>query len=464
MKTNLISLFTLLLISVFNVPLLFSQSYDYDRVSQSGVTVSAENSDISYNLDLRAVANVFADSKNLQEFEERINDYDSGINNLDLNNDGQVDYLRVIETAKGNTHLVVLQAVLGPDVYQDVASIVVERKHSNRYSVQIIGDPYIYGPYYILDPVYTYTPFMFSFFWSSYYFSWHSPYYWGYYPSHWHFWHPYPVNVYVHNINIYNDRHNSKFYYSDRVKNNYYSELRHGISRNDYQKANPDRAFIYRNASRENVVNRKDLEHSQFSRNMNTGDSRQANSYNGRGTNSTRMNYNNGDRNSSYNPRTSVNRNENNAGSNYRTTGSRRENYNPNQNYNNQFRVNSSDRGTNSSRNNTYKNNVQRGNNSYSNPSQGRSSNNESVKRNYSRPSVSTRDNSNGSSYSVPSNSSRSYSQPSRSSSSSNSRSSESYSAPSRSNNSYSTPSRSNDSYSAPSRSSSESRGRDSRR
>lgn len=112
MKTNLISLFTLFLISVFNVPLLFSQSYDYDRVSQSGVTVSAENSDISYNLDLRAVANVFADSKNLQEFEERINDYDSGINNLDLNNDGQVDYLRVIETAKGNTHLVVYRQCL----------------------------------------------------------------------------------------------------------------------------------------------------------------------------------------------------------------------------------------------------------------------------------------------------------------------------------------------------------------
>lgn len=83
----------------------------------------AESSDISYNLDLRAVANVFADSRDLEEFEQRVNDYNTGINNLDLNADGQVDYLRVIESAKGNTHLVVLQAVIGYDMYRDVASL-----------------------------------------------------------------------------------------------------------------------------------------------------------------------------------------------------------------------------------------------------------------------------------------------------------------------------------------------------
>ncbi|NLI71258.1 MAG: DUF3300 domain-containing protein, partial [Bacteroidales bacterium] len=178
----------------------YAQSYGYDddyrygrssrHYSDRNVTVEAENSDISYNLDLRAVANVFADSRNLEEFERRINDYETGINNLDLNRDGQVDYLRVVETSKGNSHLVVLQAVVGQDMFQDVASIVVERKKNRRHYVQIIGDPYIYGPYYIIEPVYVYVPPIFSWFWGPRYYRWHSPYYWGYYPSYWHYWRP----------------------------------------------------------------------------------------------------------------------------------------------------------------------------------------------------------------------------------------------------------------------------------
>lgn len=35
------------------------------------------------------------------------------ISNLDLNQDGYVDYLRVVETVEGNTHVFVIEAVLG---------------------------------------------------------------------------------------------------------------------------------------------------------------------------------------------------------------------------------------------------------------------------------------------------------------------------------------------------------------
>lgn len=245
----------------------YAQSYGYDddygqsnRYSNQNVTVQAENSDISYNLDLRAVANLFADSRDLEEFERRLNDYDTGINNLDLNRDGQVDYLRVIETAKGNTHLVVLQAVVGYDMFQDVASIVVERKNNSRHQVQIIGDPYLYGPYYIIEPVYVYVPPIFSFFWGPRYHRWHSPYYWGYYPSYWHHWSPYSTHVYINNVNIYVDKSRHTYKYSDRITNNNYSEMRRGVSRSDYQRSNPDRSFSSRNATRSNVNNRKDLD------------------------------------------------------------------------------------------------------------------------------------------------------------------------------------------------------------
>ena len=42
--------------------------------AQSQTTVYAKNSDISDNLDLRAVASIFGESANLQDFERRLND------------------------------------------------------------------------------------------------------------------------------------------------------------------------------------------------------------------------------------------------------------------------------------------------------------------------------------------------------------------------------------------------------
>src|ERR1035437_10779909 len=79
-------------------------------MAQKRITVQAQNDDISNNLDLKAVSTAFGESKNLEEFEQKLNDYDSGISNLDLNNDGQVDYLRVIEKNENDTHVVVIQA------------------------------------------------------------------------------------------------------------------------------------------------------------------------------------------------------------------------------------------------------------------------------------------------------------------------------------------------------------------
>ena len=104
MKTKITSLLTTLM-ATFTLTSCYAQSYSYgnsgyNRAYDRGVSVEATSPDISYDLDLRAVADVFADSRNLEEFERRLNDYDEGINNLDLNQDGQVDYLRVIETSK----------------------------------------------------------------------------------------------------------------------------------------------------------------------------------------------------------------------------------------------------------------------------------------------------------------------------------------------------------------------------
>ena len=113
--------------------------------SQNRTTVIASNSEISDNLDLKAVASIFGESKNLENFERRLNDPKLKISNLDLNDDRQVDYLRVIETIEGNTHLIVIQAILEKDIFQDVATIEVEKDRNNRLHIQVVGDVYMYG-------------------------------------------------------------------------------------------------------------------------------------------------------------------------------------------------------------------------------------------------------------------------------------------------------------------------------
>jgi len=229
-------------------------------MTQNKITVTAENNDISNNLDLKAVATAFGESKDLQEFEQKLNDYDSGISNLDLNNDGHVDYLRVIEKAENNTHVVVIQAVIDKDVYQDVATIIVDKDQNNSTTVQVVGDPYIYGPNYIIEPAYLYTPSIFSFFWGPNYYSWYSPYYWGYYPSYYHRHRPYALNVYMSNVYSHIN-HSQRYYYSNSIRNSKAMIIQQTIHRNDFELRNPDRNFNNRNV---NVRNKRDFE---FNRN-----------------------------------------------------------------------------------------------------------------------------------------------------------------------------------------------------
>ena len=192
------------------------------------------NDMIGTNLDLEAVASIFGDSANLSEFERRLNDPYSRISNLDLNGDGYVDYLRLIEVVKHHTHLIVIQSVLGPGLYQDVATIEVGRDYYDRPFVQIVGDPYLYGDYYIVEPVYTYTPVIYRYFWGAgYYRPYYSHYRWGYYPRHYRHWRPAPVHYYSSNIH----RHiNSRNHYRyTRIRKSHHArEMYRNIRRNDY--------------------------------------------------------------------------------------------------------------------------------------------------------------------------------------------------------------------------------------
>lgn len=219
--------------------------------AQEKTTVTAKNSDISDNLDLRAVATVFGDAKDLEDFERRLNDPKTQISNLDLNNDNYVDYLRVIETVEGNVHLVVVQAVLEKDVFQDVATIEVERDSNNRVQVQVVGDVYMYGANYIYEPVYVNTPIIYTTFWVSNYRPYYSSWYWGYYPSYYYYWNPFPIFRYRNHIHVHINFGHSYHYVTHRrcasVYNNYY-----GRRGNGYERRYPNRSFVHRNSGYSN--------------------------------------------------------------------------------------------------------------------------------------------------------------------------------------------------------------------
>jgi hypothetical protein len=227
------------------------------RANAQNYSVRAATYDISYDLDLRAVVDLFADSRSIEDFELRLNDNNYDISNLDLNRDGRIDYLRVVEMYESNVHLIAIQAVLAQNIFQDVATIALERGRTPSQSyIQIIGNPYIYGNNYIIEPVFYRTPIIFDWFWrTTRYVVWHSPYYWNYYPK-----------IYVRRpilqTDIYITRVHDRYYANTRNKYSYatvyrnqpiMSRLQPSLSRNDYARSNPNYAFDRRNKGVQNT-------------------------------------------------------------------------------------------------------------------------------------------------------------------------------------------------------------------
>ena len=215
------------------------------------VTVTATNADISEDLDLKTVATLFGQAKDLEQFEQMLNNPDSAFSNLDLNGDGNVDYLRVIETADQNRHLIVIQAVLAKDIYQDVASIFVEKDpESESVTVQVIGDEYIYGADYIIEPVYIYRPVIYDWFWGPSWVCWHSPFYWDYWPTWWHPYHCIAHHLYWDHIYWHHHYYPICTYRTGHHHHPHYAPMRDRVSRSDYATRHPERSFASRNASR----------------------------------------------------------------------------------------------------------------------------------------------------------------------------------------------------------------------
>lgn len=164
------------------------------------------------NFSLEGALELFKKSASPQEFEQLLNSPDSKVNNLDLNGDGYVDYIRVIDRNKGNVHAFILQAVISETESQDVAVIELEKLANGKAVLQITGDEDIYGVETIIEPtqeVRTYAGATSTrtvvnvWFWPSvqyiygpYYAVWVSPWRWSYRPVWWHTWRPVAYYIY----------------------------------------------------------------------------------------------------------------------------------------------------------------------------------------------------------------------------------------------------------------------------
>ena len=245
-KKSMKKLLILFFINAFTHGIIFSQDV---------TTVEAKSTDISENLDLEAVASVFGEAEDLEDFEKKLNDTELQISNLDLNEDGEVDYIRVTEESKDNTHVVTLQATIGKDQYQDVAIISVEKDDKGETQVQVVGDVYIYGPEYIIQPVYVHPPVIWVWFWGPLYSPWRSPYYYGYYPPYYRPWSPYPPHRYHTNVHVHINVSNS--YSRTTVRTSKTSvNIQNNNRRNDFGFKNPDRS--YENRSKNKDVKNRD--------------------------------------------------------------------------------------------------------------------------------------------------------------------------------------------------------------
>ena len=223
------------------------------------------------NLDLYAVMEVFQKSKTIEAFEKSLNEEKSKLNNLDLDNDKKVDFIKVVTNKDGDSFSFILQVAVSKTENQDVAVILVSKDQSGKVSMQIVGDEDLYGKNYVIEPkgsgsgstanpgytgadsatvnipaqtttVIVESAPIVQYVYSPAYVPYYPPYYYGYYPPYYHpfatiafgvFWannfyhhggyyggYHGSVNINVNHVNHYNNYNNNSRNRSNTVANN----------------------------------------------------------------------------------------------------------------------------------------------------------------------------------------------------------------------------------------------------
>ena len=196
------------------------------------------------NFSLQGALEMFKQSSSVEEFEKLINTENKNVNNLDLNGDGEIDYVKVIDKRDKDAHAFVLQVAVSETENQDIAVIELEKTGDTTAVAQIVGDEEIFGEQTIVEasdegdemdnatedkangPSANYTEFnrivVNVFFWPSVrfvyrpaYVPWVSPWRWQYYPNYWKPWRPFAWHVFHPRAHVY--RRHYAVVYTHRV-------------------------------------------------------------------------------------------------------------------------------------------------------------------------------------------------------------------------------------------------------
>lgn len=264
-------------------------------MSLIGATAFSQDSDTGElglpgdNLDLYAVLDLFQKSKTIEDFEKSLNDSKNKINNLDLNDDKKIDFIKVETKKDGDDFTFILRDPIDKKETQDVAVIYVSKDKNKKVSMQIVGDKDLYGKDYIVEPSPTgnagvtanpgYTgsnpvtvnvpaqtttvvvqqaPIV-QYVYSPAYVPYYPPYYYGYYPPWFGFATVMAVGIYRHNHYHYHGGgygyHNTNVYVNHHSHNNYNNFNRNTSNRVSHNNINTGNRNNINTGNRNNINN-----------------------------------------------------------------------------------------------------------------------------------------------------------------------------------------------------------------
>ena len=120
--------------------------YHYQYATNTDTTTTVTQTNAAEGLDLKALTLLVKEVKDAAELEKRLNT-SGGINNLDLDANGKVDYIKVTEYGTSDHKGFSFTVEVTPGDVQEVANIELE-KSENQVAVNTYGNQSIYGPGY----------------------------------------------------------------------------------------------------------------------------------------------------------------------------------------------------------------------------------------------------------------------------------------------------------------------------
>lgn len=180
-KYILIGMLGVSLFSIFSSLMGPKKSDERNYNVQVTQTISADK-----GLNLKAVGELLKKAKTGEEFEKLLNDSSNGVNNLDLNKNGKIDYINVTEFGDGAVKGFSLSTETSPGEVQEIATIKIEKAEDGKTAeVETKGNPQIYGQnhYYHSSWSGLGTGLLMGYLFSSFHRPWSSPYSYGNYPG-----------------------------------------------------------------------------------------------------------------------------------------------------------------------------------------------------------------------------------------------------------------------------------------